>query len=218
MSESRFSLASLADPEFFQENRLPAHSDHHYYADMAELTRGESSYVRSLDGLWHFHYAKNPKLAPAGFEQLDFDCHDWDTIRVPAHFQMEGYGVPQYTNQTYPWDGQEAVVPGQVPEHFNPTGSYVKYFRLPQGWENLYLSLAGVESAVAVYLNGHYVGYSEDSFTPADFDLTPYLVQGENKLALRVFRFSREVFSASRRSRISSVISPPMITVSRAET
>ena len=190
MSESQFSLAQLANPEFFAENRLPAHSDHHYYRDMAELARGESSYVRTLDGLWYFHYAKNPQLAPQGFEQPDFDCRDWDTIRVPAHFQMEGYGVPQYTNQTYPWDGHEVVLPGQVPQHFNPTGSYVKYFHLPAGWDNLCLSLAGVESAVAVYLNGHYVGYSEDSFTPADFDLTPYLVKGENKLALRVFRFS----------------------------
>ncbi|MCR5756669.1 MAG: DUF4981 domain-containing protein [Selenomonas sp.] len=190
MSESKFSLAKLSAPEFFQENRLFAHSDHHYYADMSELNRGESSYLRSLGGLWYFHYAKNPRLAPQGFEQRDFDCWGWDTIRVPAHFQMEGYGAPQYTNQTYPWDGHEAVLPGQVPEHFNPTGSYVKYFRLPRDWQNLYLSLAGVESAVAVYLNGHYVGYSEDSFTPADFDLTPYLVAGENKLALRVYRFS----------------------------
>ncbi|MBR1695217.1 MAG: beta-galactosidase, partial [Selenomonas sp.] len=190
MSEAQFSLSRLADPEFFAENRLPAHSDHHYYRDMAELNRGESSYVRTLDGLWYFHYAKNPRLAPQGFEQPDFECREWDTIRVPAHFQLEGYGVPQYTNQTYPWDGHEAVLPGQVPQHFNPTGSYVKYFYLPEGWDNLCLSLAGVESAVAVYLNGHYVGYSEDSFTPADFDLTPYLVKGENKLALRVFRFS----------------------------
>ena len=190
MSKLNFSLDNLADPEFFQENRLPAHSDHRFYADMAELNRGESSFVRSLNGLWYFHYAKNPHLAPQGFEQPDFDCYDWDTIRVPAHFQMEGYGAPQYTNQTYPWDGHETVLPGQVPQHFNPTGSYVKYFRLPAGWQNLYLSLAGVESAVVVYLNGHYVGYSEDSFTPADFDLTPYLVAGENKLALRVYRFS----------------------------
>lgn len=190
MPEANFSLKHLADPCFFQENRLPAHSDHWYYADMAEVNAGESSFVCRLNGLWYFQYFQNPQLVTKGFEQLEFDCHDWHTIRVPAHFQLEGYGIPQYTNQTYPWDGHEAVLPGEVPQRCNPTGVYVKYFHLPQGWKNLYLSLQGVESAVVVYFNGKYVGYSEDSFTPSEFDLTPYLQAGENKLALQVMQFS----------------------------
>ncbi|SDF95890.1 beta-galactosidase [Selenomonas sp. WCT3] len=190
MPEAKFSLNHLADPCFFQENRLPAHSDHGYYADMAEWNARESSYVCRLNGFWYFKYFQNPQLVTRGFEQLDFDCRDWQTIRVPAHFQLEGYGVPQYTNQTYPWDGHEAVLPGEVPLRDNPTGVYVNYFYLPQGWQNLYLSLQGAESAVVVYFNGKYVGYSEDSFTPAEFDLTPYLQAGENKLALQVMQFS----------------------------
>lgn len=190
MPEAQFSLNRLADPCFFQENRLPAHSDHLYYADMTEMAAGESSYVCSLNGLWYFQYFQKPQLVTRGFERLDYDCRDWTTIRVPAHFQLEGYGVPQYTNQTYPWDGREAVLPGMVPQSSNPTGVYVKYFSLPQGWKNLYLSLQGVESAVVVYFNGKYVGYSEDSFTPSEFDLTPYLQPGENKLALQVMQFS----------------------------
>ncbi len=190
MADQKFTVEKLADPTFYQENRLPAHSDHAFYADAVEMARGESSFCRTLNGLWHFHFAKNLALRPQGFEAVDFDCRSWDTIRVPAHLQLEGYGRPQYTNQTYLWDGHEAVTPGQVPQRENPVGSYVKYFVLPAGWENAFISFQGAESALAVWLNGHYVGYSEDSFTPADFDLTPYLVAGENKLAVQVYRFS----------------------------
>ena len=190
MVTENFSLDKLADPAFFQENRLAAHSDHEFFQSELEMAKGESAFVRSLDGLWYFHHAKNLAMRPVGFETMSYDCHAWDTIRVPAHWQLEGYGRPQYTNQTYPWDGHEVVRPGEIPERENPVGSYVKYFSLPANWENAYISLQGTESGVAVWLNGHYVGYSEDSFTPADFDLTPYLVQGENKLALQVYRFT----------------------------
>ena len=190
MPTVNFSIERLADPEFFQENREAAHSDHEYYANRTEMALGKSSFVRSLSGLWHFHYARNLSQRPLGFEAADYDCRGWETIHVPAHWQLEGYGRPQYTNQAYPWDGHEAVQPGEVPQRENPVGSYVKYFTLPENWQNAFVSFEGAESALAVYLNGHYVGYSEDSFTPADFDLTPYLVAGENKLAVQVFRFS----------------------------
>ena len=185
-----FTVDRLADPTFFAENRLPAHSDHVAFANAMEMAEGVSSLRRSLNGIWSFHYARNLAARPQGFEQPDYDVSGWETIRVPAHWQMEGHGVPQYTNQTYPWDGHEVVHPGQVPQRDNPVGSYVKDFVLPEGWDNAVLSLQGVESAVAVYLNGQYVGYSEDSFTPSDFDLTPYLKAGVNRLALQVFRFS----------------------------
>ena len=161
MTKQSFSIANLANPEFFVENRLPAHSDHDFYADKAEMVRNVSSFQRTLEGLWYFNYAKNTELRPSGFEAVDYDCHNWETIRVPAHWQMEGYGVPQYTNVIYPWDGHEAVKPGQIPQKDNPTGSYVKYFVLPAGWENACISFKGAESAMAVWLNGHYVGYRQ---------------------------------------------------------
>lgn len=113
-------------------------------------------------------------------------------IRVPAHIQMEGYDSPQYANVQYPWDGHEKVEYGQVPERFNPTASYVKYFTLPEGFvqDGLTVTFDGAESGIAVWLNGHYVGYSEDSFTPSSFDLTPYLQEGENKLAAQVYKWT----------------------------
>ena len=124
---------------------------------------------------------------------MDMDCHFWDTIRVPAHIQMEGYGVPQYVNTQYPWDGSEEVRPGEIPEDFNPVASYVKYFRLPENMKKgpVFISFQGVESGFALWLNGTYIGYSEDSFTPSEFDLSEVIDrEGENKLAVQVFRFT----------------------------
>ena len=185
-----FDFEKLKDPLCFAENRLPAHSDHVFYRDEAELARGVSSFYRTLDGIWHFAYARNTAHIPQGFEAADYDCRDWETIRVPAHIQMEGHGAPHYTNTTYPWDGHESIVPGEIPVRDNPVGCYVKYFTAPEGWDDVYISFGGVDAALALFLNGHFVGYSEDSCTPADFDLTPYLVAGENKLAAMVFRYA----------------------------
>ena len=104
---------------------------------------------------------------------------------------MEGYGVPQYANVQYPWEGWQELKAGELPEDFNPVASYVKYFELPEDWkgEKVCISFQGVESAFALWLNGTYVGYAEDSFDPSEFDLTPYLIDGENKLAVQVFKW-----------------------------
>lgn len=189
---SQFDYTKVSDPEFFRENRLDAHSDHVSYKDGEEAGRGVSSFRMSLNGLWKFSYAPNIKSALRGFETMDCDCKGWADIRVPAHIQMEGYDRPQYANVQYPWDGWEEAEPGQIPERFNPTASYVKYFEVPEGWRGqpVFISFQGVESALALWCNGSYVGYSGDTFTPSEFDLTPYLKEGENKLAARVFKWS----------------------------
>ncbi len=189
---AEFDFQIVKDPAVFQENRVEAHSDHVWYANREEQARKRTSFRYSLDGLWKFSYARSPKEAVQGFETPEFDCHGWSDIRVPAHIQMEGYGVPQYVNTQYPWDASENVVPGEIPMDFNPTASYVKYFYVPEPMKGkrLFVSFQGAESGIAVWLNGHYVGYSEDTFDPADFELTDYLVEGENKLCARVFRFT----------------------------
>lgn len=204
--EKQFDPGIPADPTVFKENCLPAHSDHIFFADEEELERGaeqpagtagDSVFRYSLTGLWKFSYAEKPADAPDGFEAVSYDCRTWADIRVPAHIQMEGYDVPAYINYQYPWDGREDLIPGEIPEHFNPTASYVKYFSVPASMQflleqgsPLIVSFQGVESGFALWCNGHYVGYSEDSFTPSEFDLTPYLVTGENKLAVRVFKWT----------------------------
>ena len=187
-----FEIKKIHDPKFFKENCMAAHSDHVAYADETEAEEKKSSFRLSLDGIWKFHYARNYTQTVNGFEAETFDCKCREDIRVPAHIQMEGYDIPQYVNIQYPWDGREDVWRDTVPSEFNPVASYVKYFTLPEGFRKngLYISFQGVESGFALWLNGHYVGYSEDSFTPSDFDLTPYVKEGENKLAVQVFKWT----------------------------
>ena len=189
---SNFDPNIIKNPEIFEQNRLAAHSDHVCYKNELEKIKGKSTLRYDMNGLWKFAYAKNQSLAPCGFEAADYDCKGWDEIRVPAHIQMEGYDVPIYTNTTYPWEADESIKPGEVPEIFNPVASYVKYFTIPENMKNkrVCISFQGVESGFALWLNGHYVGYSEDTFDPSDFELTDYIVEGENKLAVRVWKWT----------------------------
>lgn len=189
---SNFDSNIIKNPEIFEQNRLAAHSDHVCYKNELEKIKGKSSLRYDMNGLWKFAYAKNQSLAPCGFEAADYDCKGWDEIRVPAHIQMEGYDVPIYTNTTYPWEADEFIKPGEVPEIFNPVASYVKYFTIPENMKNkrVCISFQGVESGFALWLNGHYVGYSEDTFDPSDFELTDYIIEGENKLAVRVWKWT----------------------------
>lgn len=187
-----FDYSKLSSPLYFAENRIPAHSDHIAFANRSEWLQGENSLRMSLNGLWKFHHALNFDQMPHGFEQPDYNCRRWNDIPVPAHIQMEGYGAPQYVNVQYPWDGHEQLEVGHIPQDFNPVASYCKYFFLPASMasQRVFVSFQGAESCVIVWLNGHYVGFSADSFTPSDFELTPYLVEGENKLCCQVIRFT----------------------------
>ncbi len=187
-----FDYSLVKDPQYFKDGRMDAHSDHTYYRDGDEAQEKETSFRYDLNGIWKFHYARNYGSAIPGFEKTEYCCKDWDDIRVPAHIQMEGYDVPQYANVQYPWEGHEDIHPGEVPEHFNPVASYVKYFEVPEEMQGkrLFISFQGAESGIALWLNGHFVGYSEDSFTPSEFELTEYVKEGENKLAAQVFKWT----------------------------
>ena len=204
---TRFDYLSVSDPTFFRDNVLPAHYDGEYFAcgEEAAITDhltgeflrkehvNDSTWFReNLNGTWKISVAQNYDSLVKGFEASDFDCHSWQDIHVPAHIQMEGYGVPHYVNVSYPWEGHEEIHQGQIPTFNNPVAAYVKYFYLPERFlgERLYISFKGVESSMALFLNGHYVGYAEDSFTPSDFELTKFLTEGENKLAVLVTKWS----------------------------
>lgn len=189
---TQFHYDKVKDPLFFKENVLLAHSAHKIYRNKEEAFFGDSSLRMALDGVWKFSYAVNQAAAPVGFEKEEYDCKCWENICVPAHIQMEGYDVPQYANVQYPWDGREELEPGEIPVRFNPTASYVKYFEVPKEMkgQTIRISFQGVESGMALWLNGSYVGYSEDSFTPSEFELTPFLKEGENKLAVQVYKWT----------------------------
>ncbi len=186
-------ISWLTDLNVFAVNRLPAHSDHMYYESMEEARSSASMNMRyELNGNWKFNYAVNPQNRPEHFYRQDFECEGWGDIEVPGHIQLQGYGKPQYVNTIYPWDGHNEIRPPAIPTDHNPVGSYVKFFHTPATMQNkpVYISFQGVESAFYVWLNGEFVGYSEDSFTPAEFELTPYLKEGENKLAVEVYQRS----------------------------
>ena len=187
-----FDYSLVKDPQYFKDGRMDAHSDHTYYRDGEEAQEKATSFRYDLNGIWKFHYARNYGSAISGFEKEEYCCRDWDDIRVPAHIQMEGYDAPQYANVQYPWEGHEDIHPGEIPEHFNPVASYVKYFEVPEEMQGkrLFISFQGAESGIALWLNGQFVGYSEDSFTPSEFELTEYVKEGENKLAAQVFKWT----------------------------
>lgn len=188
----QFDYANVKNPEYFCDGRMEAYSDHAYYASETDMLDGESLFAESLNGIWKFHYARNYGAVIWGFEKEEYCCASWDDIRVPAHIQMEGYDVPQYANTQYPWEGREDIRPGEIPEYFNPVASYVKYFSVPERMKGkrIFVSFQGAESGLAVWLNGVFIGYSEDSFTPSDFELTGYLKEGQNKLAVQVFKWT----------------------------
>ncbi len=183
---------TVLTPQIFEQNRMKAHSDHIIYNSLNEYVNGKSSFYYSLNGIWKFAYASCPDMAIEDFYEDYYSCKNWDDIRVPSHIQMEGYDVPQYANVEYPWEGVVPVEFGEVPTDFNPIASYVKYFKVPNDLKNkrLFISFRGVEQAFEIWLNGSYVGYSEDSFTPSEFELTDFIKDGENKLAVRVYKWS----------------------------
>ncbi|WP_028234208.1 glycoside hydrolase family 2 TIM barrel-domain containing protein [Pseudobutyrivibrio sp. MD2005] len=189
---NQFDYEIVKDPRVFQQNRLEPHSDHEFYDNEAHAYGEKSNFKYSLNGTWKFEYAKNYECCDKDFYEEDRDCRSWNDIKVPAHIQLEGYDKIMYVNTQYPWDGHEDLQPGEVPTVENPVGNYVKYFTLPAFMKDkpVYISFQGVESGFALWLNGKYVGYSEDSFTPSEFDLTPYVKEGENKLAVQVFKWT----------------------------
>jgi len=193
MVDNNFSLKWLANPRIFAANRVNAHSDHSFYESLEEAKANTPMALKqSLNGCWSFCYAKNPQSAPQNFYESEFNVSAWDFIEVPGHIQMAGYDKCQYTNVIYPWDGVHDLIPPQISEDDNAVGCYVKTFTVDASLlsKKTYICFEGVEIAFALWINGKFVGYGEDSFTPSEFELTSYLVAGENKIAVEVFQRS----------------------------
>lgn len=184
------------DPQVSGINRLPSKATSTSYANVALAKEGiasKSSRQKSLNGDWKFSWSETPENAPKDFYKTDYNATDWKTIPVPANWELQGYGTAIYTNITYPF---VPVEPPFTPENDNPTGCYLTSFKVPSDWKDMQVSLnfGGVSSAYYVWINGEMVGYSEDSMLPTHFDATPYLKEGENKLAVKVYRWSDGVY------------------------
>ncbi|QIB27035.1 beta-galactosidase subunit alpha [Caloranaerobacter azorensis] len=171
-------------------NRLDSRSYFVYYSDIdSALTyeRGSSKWFQLLNGVWKFYYASSPKDVPSDFYKNDFDFSSWDDIKVPGHWQLQGFGKPHYTDLYYPFP----IDPPNVPSE-NPTGLYKREFYIPEKWQNLQVIIRfeGVDSAFHLWVNGEEVGYSQGSRLPSEFDITPYIKKGKNNLSVKVYQWS----------------------------
>lgn len=178
------------NPAVLSRNREPAHAASIPYQDaQSALTgdRGESDRFRLLSGVWRFCYLPHPDSVPSSFSGEEYADDDWDSIPVPSNWQMHGYGAPNYTNVAYPYP----VDPPRVPKN-NPVGLYRRRFAIPETWsgKRVWLVFEGVDSAFYVWVNGQMVGYSQGSHLPSEFDVTRFVRQGENLIAVQVFQWS----------------------------
>ena len=198
----------LDNPEVFRVNQLEAHSDHCYYLDYSDMKKEKNPLFQSLNGQWEFSYSKNVKSRPVNFYEETFDASGFDKIMVPGHIELAGYDKIRYINTMYPWEGKEyhrgaysmevtGAEKGMFSEaEYNPVGSYIKYFDLDKSMcgKRIHICFEGVEEAMYLWLNGQFVGYAEDSFTPSEFDLTPYIKEKGNVLAVQVHKMSTAAF------------------------
>ena len=175
----------IKDPRVFQVNRLHAYSDHIY-----TIGKDKKPSSISLNGTWKFNLSKNYDSCFKFFYNTEFNDSNWNDIQVPGHIQLQGFDNPHYTDVTYPWDGHDVVKPGQIDMDKNKVYQYRKTFDCPQDFigNKLILSFEGAESNIYVWLNGKFIGYSEDSFTPSRFDITKYTQEKDNVLCVRIFQ------------------------------
>ena len=177
------------NPEFYKEWTLPYHATFKSSNTVAKAL--DDSYQPesiTLNGGWRFFWTKSPNNSPKGFEAVDFDDSNWDTITVPSNWELEGYGKPIYTNINYVFPANPPIVPTDD----NPTGCYRRSFTIPTDWneKNIILNFEGGTASMTVWVNGIYTGYIENSKGPAEFNITDKVTAGENIIACRVMRWS----------------------------
>ena len=196
----------LDDPQVFRVNRLDAHSDHKFYENKEDYEKKEQRLKQSLNGIWKFRYSENAMERPADFYQKWFQCRSFDEMKVPQHIELAGYDKIHYINTMYPWEGHIYRRPAGTGKEkgkgmfsqaeYNPVGSYIRKFDLQDGLrgKRIILSFEGVEQAFYVWVNGEFAGYAEDSFTVLEFDITPYVKEKDNLLAVEVHKRSTAAF------------------------
>ncbi|AOM84235.1 glycoside hydrolase family 2 TIM barrel-domain containing protein [Salisediminibacterium beveridgei] len=182
------------NPDIFQMNREEAHCDPRVFTSMEAALQGDQERMMdrvSLNGVWQFAYADRPDERDETFYTRSPQDPRFAEIRVPGHLQLQGYDYPHYTNTRYPWEEREALKPPFAPVKYNPVGQYLRTFAVDESWtgDPVYLRFEGVEAAFYLWINGEFVGYSEDSFTPAEFDVTPFVFPGENTVAVEVYHW-----------------------------
>lgn len=188
------------------ENKLDAHASFTSFTTAEERLKNQPKYYQSLNGTWKFNWVKDPADRPKTFFQENFDAKNWDNIKVPSNWEVEGYGIPIYVNQQYEFSDYKKPIasdmelvdkiypknPGKVPEKYNPVGSYLKTFTIDKDWtdQEVFLHIGAMKSGGFVWVNGEYIGYSQGSKLPAEFNITKAVKAGQNTIALQIFRWT----------------------------
>ncbi len=197
----------ISNERVIAENKEPAHATFTSYSHLASALNNEKpEFYQSLDGRWKFHWAKNPQQRPLNFYRPDYNDSQWQHIDVPSNWEVQGYDNPLYANHQYPFAHSQVPLskeieyvdnlipkhPGKVPFDYNPVGSYKRDFTLTDDWlaKEIFLNIGGMKAGGFVWLNGQYVGYSQGSKTPAEFNLTKFAKKGQNSLAIQVYRWT----------------------------
>ncbi len=174
-------------------NKEPAHNSLIPYKDIESALneKKNSRYFQSLNGSWKFNWVKKPSDKPLNFYEIDFDDRNWDNLDVPSNWQLRGYGIPIYTNVRYPYSVKKDNIPS-IDQEYNPVGSYRRTFDIPEEWKNreIFIHFGGVKSAFYLWVNGEKIGYSQGSMTPAEFNISKYILKENNILAVEVYRWS----------------------------
>tara|TARA_B110001454_G_scaffold186325_1_gene183058 strand:- start:1470 stop:4763 length:3294 start_codon:yes stop_codon:yes gene_type:complete len=209
-SQQNYSLADykyyIEDEQVIGENKLPAHASFTSFSTLEERKANKPKYYKSLNGIWKFNWVRNPKERPISFMNPKFDASKWDNIKVPSNWEVEGFGIPIYVNHQYEFADYKAPVakdmeftdkiypknPGDVPDNYNPVGTYIREFMVDKDWENKehFLHIGAMKSGGFIWLNGKYIGYSQGSKLPAEFNITNVLKTGMNTIAIQVFRWT----------------------------
>ena len=193
-----FLLQAQISPDWENPAIIGINKENYHCTLTLPSEKGTHKDIISLNGKWKFKWSKDPESRPQDFYKDNYDSSEWQDIVVPGNWQMQGYGIPIYTNITYPFKQDKPFVTSEPPKEYfsyenrNPVGSYITRFFLTSEMENkrIFIHFEGVESAMYIWVNGEKVGYSENSMSPAEFDVTNFVKEGENRLAVEVYRWS----------------------------
>jgi len=196
----------IENEQMIAENKEDAHASFTSFTSLHSLKNDTPLYKKSLNGMWKFNWVKNPANRPTQFMNPTLSLTDWKSIKVPSNWEVEGYGVPIYVNHQYEFADYKAMIaddmeltdriypktPGKVPHTYNPVGSYRRTFTLDKNWTNneIFLHIGAMKSGGFVWINGRYVGYSQGSKLPSEFDISKFARKGINTVAIQIFRWT----------------------------
>lgn len=196
----------IENEQVISENKLEAHASFSSFSSEKEALNNQPQFFKLLDGIWKFNWVKNPKDRPTTFMNLDFNASAWNNIKVPSNWEVEGFGIPIYVNHQYEFSDYKAPIaddmkfvdriypanPGKVPNDYNPVGTYIRDFTIDTNWDGkeIFLHIGAMKSGGFVWLNGQYIGYSQGSKLPAEFNITAAAKPGNNKIAIQIFRWT----------------------------